>query len=139
MFSWDKAMHGMTILFQVHIYIYIYNAECCCSCLCICHMACILTLNRSTILLVGARRGSPSCGSPNYLMESNNCCERIDSQTRSILSRSTQQYQVAEGCITLFGCFGIDCQQRLYYSAKCYSEICSKRMIGSFVMVNHYN
>lgn len=56
----------------------------------------------------GPRRGSPSRGTPNHLMASNNHTARIDPHLIPLPEEAVRQYEQAGGHITHFSGFGED-------------------------------
>lgn len=59
-------------------------------------------------IYIGPRRGCPSRGTPNYLMELNNQIAKIEPQLIPTPENALMQYEAAGGRITHFNSFGID-------------------------------
>ena len=59
-------------------------------------------------MCVGPRRGCPSRGTPNQLMDSNNRASKIDFQLIPTPEDAVRQYEEAGGRLTLFSEFGAD-------------------------------
>lgn len=57
---------------------------------------------------VGVRRGCQSRGTPNFLMQSNNCAAKVDEQLVPLPEDAVQQFEELGGTITHFSPFGKD-------------------------------
>ena len=91
-----QLKHGMNTQFQVCVHIYAYKCK-------------NIYVDASLFLIyTGPRRGSPSRGIPNYLMESNNQTAKLDPHLIPTPEEAMRQYEAAGGCITHFSSFGVD-------------------------------
>ena len=61
-----------------------------------------------SFIISGSRRGSPSRGTPNHLMDSNNQTARVDPQFIPLAEEAARQYEEAGGQLTHFSTFGED-------------------------------